>query len=97
MEYTEKLYLASDNELLNLISETPENVGSLMIVGHNPGLHQLCLKLAKEGDDKLLDTMMLKFPTCTFAAISLGDSAWNNVARADGELKMFVMPENLGN
>ena len=94
VEYSEKAYLASGNELLNLIAAIPETVGRLLVVGHNPGLHQLCLKLAQDGDEKLLDAVALKFPTCTFAAIALGHSAWKDVARARGELKLFVTPKS---
>jgi phosphohistidine phosphatase len=96
VEYSEKAYLASGNELLNLIAGTSEKVNSLLVVAHNPGLHQLCLKLAKKGDEKLLDTMTMKFPTCTFAAIDLGKIAWNAVAKAEGELVLFITPKVIG-
>ena len=97
LEYSERAYLASPNELLFLISQIPESVSSLLIVGHNPGLHQLCLKLAKHGDDDALDRVTLKFPTCAFAAIDLGVVAWSDVARAEGTLTLFVTPKSLEN
>ena len=95
VEYSEKLYLASGGETINLIGKIPETVGKLLVVGHNPGLHQLCLKLAKTGDEKLMDLLFIKFPTCTFAAIALGNVAWNDIAFARGELKLFVTPKML--
>jgi len=92
LEYSEKAYLASCNELFLLLAQTREEVGSLMLVGHNPGLHQLCLKLARDGDEKLIDTMMLKFPTCAFAEVDLGKVAWADIASAHGTLTHFTTP-----
>jgi len=93
-DYTEKLYLASPNEILNLIAHTRESVSHLMVVGHNPGLHQLCLKLAHLGDEKALEEMALKFPTCAFAVIAI-DTPWREIGRAHGRLAAFVTPKML--
>lgn len=95
-DYQERLYLASMNELLGLIALTDEAVNNICIVGHNPGLHQLCLKLAKSGDAELLDTLSIKFPTCSFAEIELGATPWHDVQHMHGELKKFVTPSMLG-
>lgn len=93
-ERTGALYLASANAMLNLIAATEESVEKLMIVGHNPGLHQLAAKLAATGDEAQLDALSLKFPTCTLAAISF-DVSWTAVPRAPGRLEILVMPEML--
>lgn len=95
LEYSEQLYLASANEILKVIAQVPDTVGSLMIVGHNPGLHQLSLKLSKAGDESLIDTLALKFPTCSLATINLGAVSWRDVAQARGELRGFVTPKML--
>lgn len=95
-EYSERLYLASVNETFQLISQMREEVRRLLIVGHNPGLHQFSLKLAKSGNGQLLDTLGIKFPTCAFATVALGDTLWKDIAFAHGELKGFVTPSMLG-
>lgn len=94
VEYSEQLYLASANEVLKHVAHTPENVKSLMVVGHNPGLHQLCLKLARTGDEKLLDVLMLKFPTCALATLNY-DGKWTDIPSARCELKGFITPKML--
>ncbi len=81
--------------MIKLIGETPDTISKLLIVGHNPGLHQLCLKLAKTGDEKLFDKLTLKFPTCAFAAISFGKTSWQNIASAHGELTEFLTPKSI--
>lgn len=94
-EYTEKLYLASGNAMLTLISGIPDNILKLMLVGHNPGMHQLVLKLARTGSEKLLDKLAEKFPTCAFAEIDLGKIDWRDIGRTRGNLKNFVTPKTL--
>ena len=95
IEFTRKLYMASANEMLACLTTLPGTVKSVMLIAHNPGVHQLCLKLAREGDEDLLDTMFLKFPTCALAVIDLGDVAWDDVANAHGTLLDFVTPKML--
>jgi len=94
VEYTDKLYLATVQQLLDVISQTPESAHSLMLIGHNPGLHQLAMQLAKEGGEALINAMALQFPTCAFAAIAL-DTPWRNAAQAHGVLKAFITPSEV--
>jgi len=94
VEYTPKLYMASAKDILKLIAATPGDVSSLLIVGHNPGFHELSLVLAKQGDGDMLEDIRLKFPTCAFAALAL-DTQWPEVAHARGTLKQFVVPKEL--
>lgn len=60
-----RIYLAEAEDLLFLLRETAEEIGSVMLVGHNPGLHELALHLARAGGDTTgLDSGM---PTCALA------------------------------
>jgi phosphohistidine phosphatase len=93
VEYTKKLYLASANETRALIAHMPESVHSLLIVGHNPGLHQLAVALAHSGDKQLLELLHLKFPTGALATITFSGT-WH--ARAKAALKGFITPKLLG-
>jgi phosphohistidine phosphatase len=96
VQYNERLYLASVNETMQLVGAVGEAVQRLLIVGHNPGLHQFSLKLAKSGSASLMNTIGIKFPTCAFATVALGDTPWKDLAFAHGELKGFVTPSMLG-
>ena len=95
VEYSAKLYLSSANEMLPSLATLPDIVTSVLIIAHNPGLHQLCLKLAKEGDEDLLDQMHLKFPTCSFAVLDCGMISWDDVDSARATLLDFVTPRML--
>jgi phosphohistidine phosphatase len=95
VEYLSKLYLAAANEMITCLEKQPEEARSIMLIGHSPGVHQLCLKLAKNGDEDVMDDMFLKFPTCAFAAIDLHETSWTNTKDALGTLTDFVTPKML--
>ena len=90
--YEERLYDASLGELLALLSETPDEIGSLVLVGHNPGMHALADALAgsAEGDTR---TRMSRigFPTAAFAVLTFGGS-WKSVEHGVGRLTGFWAP-----
>ena len=46
VEPLDSLYLASGQTLLGLVRRAPETARSVMVVGHNPGLHDFALALA---------------------------------------------------
>ena len=49
IEPMDALYLAPWRGLLAAIQEVPETARSLLVIGHNPGLHELAMALAGEG------------------------------------------------
>ena len=51
VEMVPQLYAASERELLEQLQALPESVSSVMLIGHNPGLHNLALVLASRGAD----------------------------------------------
>jgi phosphohistidine phosphatase len=51
-QWEEPLYLAEPDTLLGIVRALPEAAQSALVVGHNPGLHELVLKLARADADK---------------------------------------------
>jgi phosphohistidine phosphatase len=64
-----------------------------MMIGHNPGLQELALALASEGEG--LTRMREKYPTAALAAIDLPAGSWSGVERGSGLLVAFVRPADL--
>ena len=98
-QYLSELYLAEPEIILSLIRRAPEKVGSLMIVGHNPGLEQCALALAAVPTEKKLrkryDVMDEKFPTCALAVIDFNVAVWSDVGPGLGELDAFIRPKDM--
>ncbi|MCH7630529.1 MAG: histidine phosphatase family protein [Proteobacteria bacterium] len=94
-QYPKILYLASPETILNTIRTAADSVARLMIAGHNPGMHQLALRLAKAGSHQDYAAMELKFPTAALAEIAFPGEDWTNLKEGGGELKRFILPRSL--
>jgi phosphohistidine phosphatase len=92
LELAQQLYAAGADELLARIRQVPETVESVMVIGHNPGLHELVLVLASTGEE--LERLEAKFPTAALATLALG-STWRRVAPGDATLAAYVVPKQL--
>jgi phosphohistidine phosphatase len=88
----DELYAASAGELLGALRAVPDEVESVMAIGHNPGIERLALELAVGGDE--LDRMREKFPTAALATLEL-DGSWSELAPGGAELVSFVKPKEL--
>jgi phosphohistidine phosphatase len=89
----EDLYAASSDDLLERVRLVPEAVASVMLIGHNPGLHRLALELASDGGE--LDRLEAKFPTAALATLTIAERTWNGLRPADAVLAAFVVPKQL--
>jgi phosphohistidine phosphatase len=88
----DELYAASSDELLARIRLVPDAVASVIVIGHNPGLHQLALALASSGDE--LERLVATFPTAALATLAVATS-WSRLAPADATLTGYVVPKQL--
>jgi phosphohistidine phosphatase len=91
--FDEALYGASEPELLARLAELPDEVGSVMLIGHNPGLEELALALASDGEG--LARMREKYPTAALATIDLPAERWSAIERGSGEVVGYVRPRDL--
>lgn len=89
-----ELYAASSDELLERIRVVPEAVRSVMLIGHNPGLQRLALVLASAGVER--ERLEAKFPTAALATLTLANTTWSQLSRADAALAAYVVPKQLG-
>jgi phosphohistidine phosphatase len=72
-ELRRDLYHAEAQDVLAAIREDAPDGGTVMVVGHNPGLHELALRLAMGGpvDPAMLVKLRGKFPTSTVAVFAI--------------------------
>jgi phosphohistidine phosphatase len=87
--FERQLYGASADELLARLRRVPHEVESTMLVGHNPGMHDLALLLGAAGD------VERKLPTGALVTLEL-DGAWSELGPGAVELVAFVRPKQLG-
>lgn len=89
------LYLAEASTLLARSQQTPARVGTLLLIGHNPGLQQFAASLADRFDPTLAETIRSKFPTAALFAVAFQGEDWAALAAADLEGLAFDTPREL--
>jgi phosphohistidine phosphatase len=87
------LYGAPPGVLLRRLQELPPSVRSVMLIGHNPGLQELALVLARQGSR--LEALAAKFPTGALATVAFRGSGWPALDRGSAELIDFIRPRDL--
>lgn len=94
-EYDRRVYDASLETLLEVIREADDRVENLLVVGHNPGLHQLVLHLADNDRDGLRGDVADSFATATLAELRLSIERWGEAGRHSGRIVSLLRPREL--
>jgi phosphohistidine phosphatase len=92
----EGLYGASAPAILRVIRETGAAMHTLLIVGHNPGLHELAVSLIASGDVEARERLREKLPTSGLVIIDFAFDDWAKLHPQCGRLERFVTPKSLG-
>jgi phosphohistidine phosphatase len=91
----DKLYDASAGAIFAVIQEAPAAARSLLVVGHNPGLHELALMLIASGDVEARERLREKLPTAGLVIVDFAFDDWNLLHPKSGRLERFVSPKTL--
>ena len=98
VEPMDALYLAPVSLLLEGVRKVPETVRSLLVIGHNPGLHEFGLALAgeaaKPGAPGAAGRLAEGFPTAALAEFTIA-APWRAVSEGSGRLVRFLLPRDL--
>ncbi|MBP0651763.1 histidine phosphatase family protein, partial [Mycobacterium tuberculosis] len=78
---------------IDVIRALGNSARTLMVLGHNPTLHDLALVLAGSGADR--DAVKEGFPTGAVAVIDFATARWTNMEPGEGELTAFLKPRQL--
>jgi phosphohistidine phosphatase len=96
VELVPELYGADPSRLLESIRDaSAADPQVLMLVGHNPGMHELALALAGGGDAAGRKALAGNLPTSGLAVLDFAVDDWSDVAFRRGRLVLFVSPKLL--
>ncbi len=100
VEHVEELYGAGLEELVAVIRDAAvQDPRRLMLIGHNPGLHEMALGLIKDGsqggDAAGRKALGDNLPTGSIAIIDFAVDSWNDISFRSGVLVQFVSPKLL--
>jgi phosphohistidine phosphatase len=93
VELEHDLYAASADALLERLRRVPDGVASVMLIGHNPGLQDLALDLARS--PRTVGELATKFPTAALATLEVPASNWHELDHETAEIVAFVRPRDL--
>ncbi len=86
IEYDERIYEASPMTLLNVIRETEDEVKSVLIIGHNPGLEGLISRITSD---------YKRMATATLAVIKINSPKWSELGTGAGKFSEIYYPSKL--
>jgi phosphohistidine phosphatase len=84
--FDERIYEASLRDLMQVVSEIPDEEQVAILIGHNPGFEELLAFLTGESR---------RMPTCSLAKISLEVTSWTEVTAGAGNLEWFITSKEL--
>jgi phosphohistidine phosphatase len=82
-----KIYDGYYDRILDIIYETPNDINSLMIVGHNPTISNLANLFLHPGIEDM--------PTSAVVSITFDTNQWEKIPSVDSKMDFFVFPKIL--
>ena len=90
----DELYAASPETLTARLRRLAEDNTNVLLIGHNPGLHELAMTLADTSSPCFPALASGKFPTAARAAFRISD-CWSALGGSRYELSDYVTVESL--
>jgi phosphohistidine phosphatase len=99
IEPLDALYDAGAAQMLDILHRVPETARSVLVVGHNPGLHELARLLAGPSAMAKPATAELRrlahsYPTATLTEFAI-PGPWRTLAEGGGRLLRFLAAADL--
>lgn len=88
------LYAAEESELLGRLHRVPDDIGSVMVIGHNPGLQELALRLCGEAGGEIPRRIKEKLPTAALVVLRT-TRAWGALGPGSAEPVDLLLPRDL--
>jgi phosphohistidine phosphatase len=90
-----RIYEASAGTIVDVVRETRPEIHTLLLVGHNPGLHDVALKLIRKGSPSDLSRLQRKYPTAGLVVIDFKIRRWSEASETLGQLERFQTPKSV--
>ncbi len=92
VRYLDDLYYAGSQALLDLARAVPEDVRTLLVVGHEPTMSQAAVLLAgPDSDTATLARVRVGVPTASWSLLDVGD--WAALEGGAGTLRRLAVPQ----
>ncbi len=92
INFDDRVYAATEGELLRVLADCPKKKKTVMLVGHNPGLEDLVVYLAGKGLEIPADGKLL--PTAAVACLKMPEN-WKELKEGDGQFISITRPKEI--
>jgi phosphohistidine phosphatase len=93
--FDDRLYNANAKAILQVIRGVEARAHTLMLIGHNPGLHEFACSVIASGDIEERELLREGLPTAGLAVIGVAGAQWRDLHFHGGRLEHFVTPRSL--
>jgi phosphohistidine phosphatase len=93
--YEERLYNSGGGAILKVVKQAGGTARTLLVIGHNPGLHDLARTLIATGDVEWRERLNERLPTAGLVVIDFAVENWSKLHPHAGRLERFVTPRSL--
>jgi phosphohistidine phosphatase len=91
----ESLYSATPTELMRAIRDHGADASPLMVVAHNPGLHELAIGMTGSGDAAARRVLDQNLPTTALVTLDFDTATWSEAGFRRGHLTGIISPKML--
>jgi len=92
LDIEQALYGADADDIVDRLRLVPDEVGAVMVVGHNPAFHELALLLVSPDDTGGRARLEAGFPTAALAVVAVDAPSWTGVVAGSGQLEELFVP-----
>jgi phosphohistidine phosphatase len=89
VRFEPELYGAGAGELLDRLQRIDPDIADVLVIGHNPGMHDLAVVLTGDHGG------IASFPTAALAELTVPISQWSDLEAGGATLEHLIMPKNL--
>jgi phosphohistidine phosphatase len=87
------LYHSTPDAIIHMIRAQDPNHSTVMVIGHNPVIHQLSLSLLKPEEANKFPTLKNTFQPATCAVMQLAMRSWAEIGPQKAELSDLLLPK----
>ena len=91
-DYPDHFYQAAPGDLLTTLQSQKENVQSILIVNHNPTIHQLAFMLTGDGPREKINELAVVYKPCTLTILDCPIESWNALMPGQNPLVDLIPP-----
>jgi phosphohistidine phosphatase len=91
-DFLDELYDARSEDILTAIREVDGSCRNLLVIGHNPGIHEVARLLIASGEVEAREQLNEGLPTSGLAIIDFAGHNWDQLRGRGGRLERFISP-----